>query len=225
MKIAWIGSGKMARALSVVCAVEEGFEPTDLDAAEVILDFSRPENLDRVLEVSAGHPLVIGTTGYDENQKHKIEEAAQKAPIVWAANFSVGAAVMRQLVIRANEMLGEAFDVEIVETHHNQKKDAPSGTALTLARSIQKDRGVALDNRKKPGEIVLHALRGGTVTGEHRAYFFGNREELEIRHRAENREVFALGALRAAAFVAKAGLGLYDMDDVLFGGKKHGGNC
>ncbi len=225
MKIAWVGSGKMAQALSAVCAAEEDFKPTDLNAAEVILDFSRPENLDRVLEVGRGRPLVIGTTGYNEEQKHKIEEAAQKAPVVWAANFSIGAAVMRQIVIRANEMLGETFDVEIVETHHNQKKDAPSGTALTLAKSIQKDRDVVLDNRKKPGEIVLHALRGGTVTGEHRAYFFGNREELEIRHRAENREVFALGALRAAAFAAKAKPGLYDMDDVLFGGKSHGGNC
>ena len=143
---------------------------------------------------------------------------------MWSENFSVGVTVLVRLARLAAQALGREFDMEIVETHHNQKADAPSGTAKLILRQIDPE-GLYAPVYGRSGrigargrEIGVHAVRGGTAAGEHSLRFFGRMEELELRHRADSREIFAQGALRAAAFAQKAEPGLYDMEDVLFGG-------
>ena len=239
MRIAVIGHGKMGRMIDTVCAqggdVEvAGFvgrgacasldDIADIDAA---VDFSYPGNLTMLLESAVRRrlPLVIGTTGLSDAQGEQIRAASAQIPIVWADNFSVGVTVLRRLTRTAAEALGGAFDVEITETHHNQKADAPSGTAKMLLRAVDPagKLPVRYGREGRPGprgrEIGMHSLRGGTVAGEHSVFFFGQLEELELRHRADSREIFARGALQAAAFAAAAKPGLYDMEDVLFGGR------
>ena len=239
MRIAVIGHGRMGRMIDTVCAqggdVEvAGFvgrgacasldDIADLDAA---VDFSYPGNLTMLLESAVRRrlPLVIGTTGLSDAQGGQIRAASAQIPIVWADNFSVGVTVLRRLTRTAAEALGGAFDVEITETHHNQKADAPSGTAKLLLRAVDPagELPVRYGREGRPGprgrEIGMHSLRGGTVAGEHSVFFFGQLEELELRHRADSREIFARGALQAAAFAAAAKPGLYDMEDVLFGGR------
>ena len=239
MRIAVIGHGRMGRMIDTVCAqggdVEvAGFvgrgacasldDIADIDAA---VDFSYPGNLTMLLESAVRRrlPLDIGTTGLSDAQGGQIRAASAQIPIVWADNFSVGVTVLRRLTRTAAEALGGAFDVEITETHHNQKADAPSGTAKMLLSAVDPQGEYAVVNGRegRPGkrghEIGMHALRGGTVAGEHSVFFFGQLEELELRHRADSREIFARGALQAAAFAAAAKPGLYDMEDVLFGGR------
>ena len=239
MRIAVIGHGRMGRMIDTVCAqggdVEvAGFvgrgacasldDIADLDAA---VDFSYPGNLTMLLESAVRRrlPLVIGTTGLSDAQGGQIRAASAQIPIVWADNFSVGVTVLCRLTRTAAEALGGAFDVEITETHHNQKADAPSGTAKMLLRAVDPvgELPVRYGREGRPGprgrEIGMHSLRGGTVAGEHSVFFFGQLEELELRHRADSREIFARGAMQAAAFAAAAKPGLYDMEDVLFGGR------
>ena len=239
MRIAVIGHGRMGRMIDTVCAqggdVEvAGFvgrgacasldDIADLDAA---VDFSYPGNLTMLLESAVRRrlPLVIGTTGLSDAQGGQIRAASAQIPIVWADNFSVGVTVLCRLTRTAAEALGGAFDVEITETHHNQKADAPSGTAKMLLRAVDPvgELPVRYGREGRPGPrgraIGMHSLRGGTVAGEHSVFFFGQLEELELRHRADSREIFARGALQAAAFAAAAKPGLYDMEDVLFGGR------
>ena len=239
MRIAVIGHGRMGRMIDTVCAqggdVEvAGFvgrgacasldDIADIDAA---VDFSYPGNLTMLLESAVRRrlPLVIGTTGLSDAQGGQIRAASAQIPIVWADNFSVGVTVLRRLTRTAAEALGGTFDVEITETHHNQKADAPSGTAKMLLRAVDPagELPVRYGREGRPGprgrEIGMHSLRGGTVAGEHSVFFFGQLEELELRHRADSREIFARGALQAAAFAAAAKPGLYDMEDVLFGGR------
>ena len=157
-------------------------------------------------------------------QDEAIRAASRRIPIVWSENFSVGVTVLVRLARLAAQALGREFDMEIVETHHNQKADAPSGTAKLILRQIDPE-GLYAPVYGRSGrigargrEIGVHAVRGGTAAGEHSLRFFGRMEELELRHRADSREIFAQGALRAAAFAQKAEPGLYDMEDVLFGG-------
>ena len=196
----------------------------DIDAA---IDFSYPGNLQGVLDnaVSRRLPLVIGTTGLTAEQGDAIRAAASVIPIVWANNFSTGVTVLVRLAHMAAEALDGEFDIEITETHHNKKEDAPSGTAKMLLSAVdpQGEYTVVNGREGRPGrrghEIGMHALRGGTVAGEHSVHFFGQMEEIELRHRADSREIFARGALRAAKFAVQAKPGLYDMEDVLFGGK------
>ena len=213
MNIAVVGCGKMGRMIEAVCARREDVQIAgfvgrggcasldELEEMDAALDFSHPDNLNGLLESAARRkiPLVIGTTGFSDAQGEAIREAGRSIPIVWAENFSVGVTVLGRLAAEAARMLGGGFDMEIVETHHRCKADAPSGTAKMLLRRVD------------PGGAYA-------VSGEHRLYFFGLMEELELRHRADSREIFALGALRAAAFATRAPNGLYDMDDVIFGG-------
>lgn len=239
MKIAVIGNGRMGRMIETILSKDAelslaGFvgpgehdSPADIDDAQAIIDFSYPGNLEMTLDcaVQKKLPLVIGTTGLSAAQGEKIREAAKDVPIVWANNFSTGVTVLARLCRMAAEALGEDFDIEITETHHNQKEDAPSGTAKLLLSCVDPRGEYAVMNGRegRPGkrgrEIGMHALRGGTVAGEHSVHFFGGMEEIELRHRADSREIFARGALRAVKFAAKAQPGLYDMEDVLFGGK------
>ena len=239
MNIAVVGNGRMGRMIDAVCAQGDeirvaGFvgpdacgsidEIADIDAA---IDFSYPGNLESLLHsaVQRRLPLVIGTTGLSAAQGDMIRAASAQIPIVWANNFSTGVTVLTRLCRMAAEALGEEFDIEIAETHHNQKADAPSGTAKALLSAVDPDGAYAVkDGRsgitgKRGREIGMHALRGGTVAGEHSVHFFGQMEEVELRHRADSREIFARGALRAAKFAVAAKPGLYDMEDVLFSGK------
>ena len=145
--------------------------------------------------------------------------------MLWSANYSLGVAVLYRALRVVSDVLKPDFDIEVTETHHNQKVDAPSGTAKMLLSAVDPHGEYAVVNGRegRPGrrvrEIGMHALRGGTVAGEHSVHFFGGMEEIELRHRADSREIFARGALRAAAFAVGAKPGVYDMEDVLFGGK------
>lgn len=193
---------------------------------DAIIDFSKPGALASLLRyaVANGIPAVIATTGYDEEQLQAIEAASRQVAIFRSANMSIGVALLRQLARKAAQVLGEDFDVEIVEAHHSRKVDAPSGTALMLYDAV-KDAyeetpqlvggRYGRDCRREKGDIGIHAIRGGTVVGEHEVCFFGPMERLRLCHSAENRAVFAAGALRAARFLVGKAPGIYDMDDVL----------
>jgi 4-hydroxy-tetrahydrodipicolinate reductase len=207
------GSGKMG-----VSATEDPPE-----SAEVLIEFTTPEAT--VAHLSYGRPHVIGTTGLAEDQVSKVEKAAQTVPIVLAPNMSVGVNLLRDIVRELSAKLGEDYDIEVIEAHHRNKKDAPSGTALFLARAAAEGRNRDLDevavygreglSPRQKGEIGLHALRGGAVVGEHRLIFYSGGEEVEITHRALSRRTFADGALRAARFAADARPGLYFLADTL----------
>lgn len=239
MRIALIGNGKMGRMIDAVCAQDERFEVAgfvgpgacaaldEIENADVAIDFSYPGNVTMMIECALRRrlPLVIGTTGLSPEQEEQIRAAGAQIPIVRALNFSTGMAVMRRLARMASDALREDYDIEIVEAHHNQKEDAPSGSAVALLRSVdpEGEMKVVCGREGRPGrrgrEIGVHSLRGGTVAGEHSVYFFGPMEEIELRHRADSREIFARGALRAAQFACSAQPGLYSVDDVIFGGK------
>jgi 4-hydroxy-tetrahydrodipicolinate reductase len=152
--------------------------------------------------------LVIGTTGHSQEQRRLIEKTAQSLPVVFASNFSIGVNVLFWLTRKAAEQLGGDFDAEIIETHHTMKKDAPSGTAKTLAEILKAA-------KKTPSEIPVQSIREGDVVGEHTVIFSGPSERLELTHRAASREIFALGALRAAKWIIDQPPGLYSMQDVL----------
>ncbi|MDO4483423.1 MAG: 4-hydroxy-tetrahydrodipicolinate reductase [Clostridia bacterium] len=193
---------------------------------DVIIDFSRPDSLDSILRyaVSNNIPAVLCTTGYTDEQLEKIREASEKVAVFRSGNMSLGIALLCSLCKKAAKVLGSDYDVEIVEMHHNRKVDAPSGTALMLADAVKSARDEELemmcsrhgrDSKRKPNEIGIHAVRGGTVTGEHEVMFLGASERISISHSAENRSLFATGALRAAAYMAGREPGLYNMDDVI----------
>jgi 4-hydroxy-tetrahydrodipicolinate reductase len=194
------------------------------EEAEVLVEFTTPEAT--VEHLSYGKPVVIGTTGLSEKQRAKVQEASEDVPLVLAPNMSVGVNLLRELVRELSAKLS-GYDVEVIEAHHRNKKDAPSGTALLLARAAAEGQGQNLDEvavygregvtPREEGEIGIHALRGGAVVGEHRLIFYGLGEEVEVIHRALSRRTFADGALRAARFVADAGPGLYSIQDVLEG--------
>lgn len=202
-----------------------------LGSADVLLDFSAPAALARLLaeqaDALAGRAIVVGTTGLGDDVLRLLDAAAARSPVLVSANFSVGVNVLLALVEQAARLLPpERFDVEIVETHHRNKVDAPSGTALALGRAIAGVRGVRLeevrrDGRsgetgKRPvGEIGFHALRGGEVVGEHRVQFLGAYERIELAHAAADRALFADGALLAARWIAGRPPGHYTMRQVL----------
>ena len=238
MNIALIGSGKMGRMLEILCEKDDGLHVAgfvgrmgyaslaDMEQVDVALDFSYPGNLESLLACAVAKkiPLVIGTTGLSEEQGEAIRKASGEIPIVWADNFSTGVTVLCRLARLAAQSLGDDFDIEIVETHHRMKEDAPSGTAKQLLSYIdpEHDYRIVCGREGRPGkrghEIGVHAVRGGTVAGEHSVHFFGQMEEIELHHRADSREIFARGALKAAAFAIQAKPGLYNMEDILFGG-------
>ncbi len=196
---------------------------------QVIVDFSVPESTLHWLDVagSRGMAMVIGTTGLTESQLAEVADAAGKIPILQAPNMSVGVNLLFRIVGQVAKALGESYDIEIAETHHRFKKDAPSGTALGLARSICQATGkemaeVLVHGRsgvcpRKPGEIGMHALRLGDSVGEHSVHFGCLGETVTISHSAHTRDTFVLGALRAAEWIVGRKPNLYSMQDVLFG--------
>ncbi len=189
--------------------------------ADVIIDFSRPECLSSLLAYAKAHrlPVVLAATGYNEADLAAITEAAKEIPIFRSANMSLGVYVLKALAQQAAKLL-PGFDIEIVEKHHNQKIDAPSGTALMLYDAVSQTQSVPVYGRsgrtqkREKNEIGIHAVRGGTVPGEHEVGFYGPAELVLLSHSAQDRSIFARGALRAAHFLAAQQSGEYSMDDL-----------
>lgn len=196
------------------------------EEADVIIDFTNPVLLDDLLSYSkkTGIALVLATTGYDDDQKKKIEEASKTSPIFFTYNMSMGINLLSSLAKKAVEILGNDFDIEIVEKHHNQKIDAPSGTALMLADAMcevipspmkyEYDRHSKREKRTK-NEIGIHAVRGGTIVGEHEIIFAGRDEIITLSHSARSKEIFAVGAVNAAVYMNGKPAGMYDMKELI----------
>lgn len=195
-------------------------------AADVVIDFSRPEALPEICAYvrRTGTPLLSGTTGYTAAQKAQLEALGTAAPVLWSANFSLGVAVLYRALRVVSDVLKPDFDIEITETHHNQKADAPSGTAKLLLDAIDPNHALTPVygregncGRREKREIGVHALRGGTVAGTHTVHFFGPDEELEFTHRAASRQIFVNGALHMARMLPGKANGVYDLQKILFG--------
>ncbi len=200
---------------------------TLLNASEVVIDFSLPDATALLLEAALKNPtpLVIGTTGLDVHQLNLLKEASALMPILYATNMSLGVALLSKLVNLASSAL-EDFDIEVVEMHHRHKKDAPSGTALTLAESAARGRNLDLDNVRVSGrngnigerskdEIAVMALRGGDIVGRHTVGFYNDGEFIELNHTATSRNTFSKGAIRAAKWLKGKEPGLYSIADAL----------
>lgn len=195
-----------------------------IEKAEVIVEFSTPEVSLRHLEIAAEmkKKAVVGTTGLDK-EMDKIKKLAEKTAILVSPNMSIGVNVMFKILPLITKLLGQDYDIEIIELHHKKKKDAPSGTALKLAHAIKEVRSElkelygrqGLTGPRSKDELGIHALRLGDVVGEHQVIFAGNEERIELIHRAGSRDIFARGAIRAVKYIADKQKGLYTMSDVL----------
>jgi 4-hydroxy-tetrahydrodipicolinate reductase len=217
--------GRMGKAIAAAAAEDARFA-IDQDHGEVLVDFSAPAALEASLEraVGAAIPILVGTTALSEAADERIAAASRQVGVLRASNTSLGVALLADLVERAAQVLGPDWDVEIAETHHRLKADAPSGTALLLGEAAASGRGTALEAerarfgtglKRHRGSIGFASLRGGTVAGDHDVLFLGPDERLILSHRAENRMVFARGALAAARFLVGRPAGLYSMRDVI----------
>ncbi len=196
------------------------------ETADVIIDFSNPALLDSLLAYAkrTHTPLVAATTGYSAEQTAAIKVAANEVAVFFTFNMSLGVNLLQSLAKQAARVLGGQFDIEIIEKHHNQKVDAPSGTAIMLAESINEALKTPYElvydrhsrREKRPvNEIGMHAIRGGTIVGEHEILFAGRDEQISLKHTATSKEVFAVGAVNAASFLASCKPGLYTMQDLL----------
>lgn len=195
--------------IATKCDLGDALDPA-METCDVAIDFSHHDAIDEICRAASSHnkPLVIGTTGHSPEQRRTIEKTAQRLPIVFASNFSVGVNVLFWLTRKAAELLGGDFAVQIVETHHTMKKDAPSGTAKTIAEILRASQRTNTD-------IPIQSIREGDVVGEHTVIFSGPDERLELGHHAANRGIFARGALRAAKWIIGKPPRLYSMQDVL----------
>jgi 4-hydroxy-tetrahydrodipicolinate reductase len=238
-RIGIIGSaGRMGQALVQAIAeagllhaggIDKGDDPVSLaGSSDVLVDFSSPHALEATLDaaVAASKPMVIGTTGLAERHHFLIDDASKDIPVLQTGNTSLGVTLLSALVRQAAASLGPDWDIEIVETHHRMKVDAPSGTALLLGQAAAKGRDVALDahtisgrdgitGARKAGDIGFAALRGGTVAGDHSVLFLGEQERITLSHLAETRSIFARGAVKAAVWLCRQRAGRYGMEDVL----------
>ncbi len=196
--------------------------------ADVVIDFTFHEGTVPLARICAANKkaMVIGTTGHTEAEQQELQRISKQIPMVWASNYSTGVNVLFWLTRKATETLGPNFDVEIVEMHHRMKKDAPSGTARSLAQVVAETRRLnpaealrhgreGLTGERPSAEIGIHSLRGGDVVGDHTVVFASDGERLELTHKASSRDTFAAGALRAAKWVVGRPPGIYDMQDVL----------
>lgn len=192
---------------------------------DVLLDFSRPDALESLIDFSIKNSksLILCTTGYTPEQLKYIEDSSKKIPIFRSANMSMGINVVSQILKAVTPLLYEDFDIEIIEKHHNEKVDAPSGTALLLADSIRSSikedtkivNGRSGSSKRNHNDIGIHAIRGGNIVGDHETIFAGSGEIIEITHKALSREVFAFGALKACKFIKDKAPGLYDMSNMI----------
>ncbi|WP_455757694.1 4-hydroxy-tetrahydrodipicolinate reductase [Sulfurimonas sp.] len=198
-----------------------------LNACDVVIDFSLPDACEALLEsaIKTPKPLVIGTTGLSSHQLNLLQEASKVMPILYATNMSLGVALLNKLVYQASAAL-EGFDIEIVEMHHKHKKDAPSGTALTLSESASAGRGLDIEKVRVSGrdgdigartkdEIGVMALRGGDIVGRHTVGFYNDGEFIELNHTATSRNTFSKGAIRAGGWLTDKEVGLYSISDCL----------
>ena len=237
MKIILIGRGKMGRLLKetalaagdevvAMLGSDDLHKLADMEKADVVIDFSRPEALDDVCAYvrRTGTALLSGTTGYTAEEKAKLNALGAHAPVLWSANYSLGVAVLYRALRVVSDVLKKDFDIEIVETHHNQKADAPSGTAKLLLEAIDPAHAMTPvygregnTGKRTKEEIGMHALRGGTVAGTHAVHFFGLDEELEFTHRAGSRQIFVSGALHMARLLPGKANQVYDLQKILFG--------
>jgi 4-hydroxy-tetrahydrodipicolinate reductase len=210
------------------CDIREDYPRTWPAGTEAVIDFTFheavPANIAKASE--EGVVYVLGTTGLTDEEQKAVDEAAKKIPVVQSGNYSLGVNLLLGLVAKAAEVLGIEYDCEVVETHHRHKKDSPSGTALMLAKAAADGRDQNFDDvavfgregmvgERPQGEIAVHAIRGGSVIGDHTVMFAGDVERVEITHKAQTREAFAAGALRAALWAADKKPGIYNMRDVL----------
>ena len=234
MKICVVGYGAMGKiisemlgddlALNVALECENKNFDNVKDKLDVIIDFSNPKNLDMIYNYAkkTNTPVVFATTGYSDDELKKIDELSKNVPVLRSANFSLGVILLNKLVKMATPIL-EGYDIEVIEAHHNKKVDAPSGTAKMLVKSITDETGYTV----KPGrdgysprsktEVGVHAVRGGTIVGEHEVMYCGNDEVITLKHSAQSKKIFATGAIKAAKWLASKPVGFYDMEDVLFG--------
>lgn len=232
-----ISSSSQFDNIEVVAGVDNFFEPTnnfkvfkrvaDIDIDyDVLLDFSRSDALGDLLSITekTKKPLVLCSTGYSKEQLDLIEEKSKTLPLFKSANMSVGINLINSLLKKVAPLLYGNFDIEVVEKHHNQKIDSPSGTALLLADTIKdslEDKvkyiyGREGDSKRESNEIGMHAIRGGSIVGDHDVIFAGNGEVIELTHKAISREVFAVGALKACEYMSNISKpGLYNMDDLI----------
>lgn len=237
MRMVLIGRGKMGTLIAstaaaagdeIVAALGHGDleQLKTMGEADIAIDFSQPEALGAVYAYirRTGTPLLDGTTGYTPEQMAQLNSLAEFAPVLWSANYSLGIAVFRRVLSQITGTLRPDFDIEIEETHHNQKADAPSGTAKLLLDAIDPAHAMkpvygreGNTGKRDPNEIGVHALRGGTVAGTHTVHFFGPDEELEITHRAGSRQIFVNGALHAARLLVGRPRGVYNLEKLLFG--------
>ena len=214
--------GKSAPDLEFTAALDPD------DEVDVLVDFTGPRAFDTALAIAVSRqlPFVSGTTGLSDAQFAALAQASETIPVLWSANFSLGVALLKKLAAIAAESLGPSFDVEIVEAHHRHKQDAPSGTAIALGAAIAEARGQVFDEVanyarvgqvgvRREGSIGFSAVRAADIVGEHTVLFAAPGERIELTHRAGSRDVFALGALRAAIWLAGKAPGSYDIADVL----------
>ena len=226
---ALISCAKSFRELEVAAQIDKDDDLGGvIEKGDVVVDFSAHSVTPEVAALCARHhkAMVIGTTGHTDTNTFEVRLRKAQIPIVWASNFSTGVNTLFWLTRKAAEILGPEFDLEIVEMHHRLKKDAPSGTAKSLAEILAEVRKLHLEKvarhgragivgERTPTEIGIHSLRGGDVVGDHTVIFANTGERLELTHKASSRDTFANGALRAALWVVKQKPGLYDMQDVL----------
>lgn len=193
--------------------------------ADVVIDFSHHSALPSLAEYAqkSGTPLVISTTGHSEEELELMRDTAKSVPVFFSRNMSIGINLIIEMARRAAKALGTEFDIEIIEKHHNKKLDAPSGTALMIAEALAEEREQtefvydrhSVRAQRKPSEIGIHAVRGGTIVGEHEVIFAGNNELITLSHSATSREIFATGALKAAEFIVGKAPSLYNMSDII----------
>ena len=236
MKAVVVGYGAMGKILAEmlgndladVVAIEcENKKLDDVKVPfDVIIDFSNPANLDMIIDYvkKTKKPVVFATTGYSEEQNQKIVELSKVAPVLKSANFSLGVIVLNRLVKEVTPLL-DGYDIEVIEAHHNKKKDAPSGTAKMFLKSIVDATGYNVNEGRSgicprtKNEVGVSAIRGGTIVGEHEVMYCGEDEVITLKHSAYSKKIFANGAIKAAKWLCDKGAGLYDMEDVLFGNK------
>lgn len=235
MKVVIGGRGKMGQLLASE-AEKAGFEVMgmfdafnldelkEMEPADMIIDFSHRDNLSWIISYVKEHncSLVYGTTGLDDGQKAALQKLSEDYPVFYSANYSYGVAVLQEIIRTAAPLLKDSFDIELTETHHNQKQDAPSGTARALLeilnpgnefREVYGRSGMTGARQK---EIGIHSLRGGTEAGEHTVHFFGMNEHISITHHADNRLIFVSGAVKAALFLQNMPAGMYTMQNLVF---------
>lgn len=217
-----------ADAVAPVCAFPVYGAISDFPGkADVIVDFSHHTALPSLADYATktNTPIVLATTGYTDEEKELIARTAEQVAVFSSGNMSIGINLLIELCRTAARTLGESFDVEIVEKHHNQKLDAPSGTALMIADALREEREQteyvydrhAIRAKREPSQIGIHSIRGGTIVGEHEVLFAGKDEMITLTHTATSREIFANGALKAANYLAGKGAGRYDMSDLING--------